>query len=123
MAKGSTAKADRIMTALLACSTVRAAAATAKVSERTIYDYLQKPEFAARYRAAREDVLRGVEVGLRQHLTAAVGVLANVMNNAERDADRLRAAALVLDYNLRAVELQDVLERLRNLEVLLSDKD
>ncbi|MCL2706621.1 MAG: hypothetical protein FWE97_00375 [Dehalococcoidia bacterium] len=53
-------KADLILQALLSARTVREAALTIKVSEKTIYNYLHDPEFERLYNAQRADIIRGV---------------------------------------------------------------
>jgi len=111
-------KADNILQALLAHHTVRAAAEAAGVSERTVYDYLKNPAFKSRYDAARDDVVRGVSNYIREQMTEAVKIAVEIMSNAEsKEFVRLSAVRLMLDYGMRIIETQDILERLTALEV------
>jgi hypothetical protein len=92
-------KADTILQALLTCRTIREAAQAAKVSERVVYDYLKDPAFAVRYKAARDDVIRGVTNHLRERMNEAVTVIADIMNDTDNATkDRLAAARAVLEY-------------------------
>lgn len=110
-------KADNILQALLAHRTIREAAQTAKVSERVIYDYLADPAFESRYKAARDDIIRGVSNHLRERMNEAVDVIVTIMRDTEnRPQDRLAAAKSVLEFGDKYIETQDILERIRKLE-------
>jgi len=110
-------KADAILQALLAHRTIREAAAAAGVSERVIYDYLSDPDFEARYKATRDDVIRGVANHLRERMNEAVDTIGDIMRDAEnRPNDRLAAAKAVLDFGGKYIEVNDILERIAKLE-------
>lgn len=115
-------KADKILQALLSNHTIREAAQTAQVSERVIYDYLKDPEFNNRYKAARDDITRGVANNLRGRMNEAVTVISDIMNNTENaPKDRLAAARAVLEYGARYAENQDIAERLKELEDIITE--
>ena len=117
MSKGR--KADAILQALLAERTIREAAASAKVSERVIYDYLKDPDFEKRYKAARDDIIRGVSNHLREQMNEAVDIIADIMRDTEnRPPERLSAPKAILEYGNRYVESNDILERIKILEQL-----
>jgi len=110
-------KADTILQALLSSRTIREAAQVAKASERVIYDYLADPAFDARYKAARDDIIRGVSNHLRAKMSEAINVIGDIMSDAEnRPQDRLTAAKLVLEFGARYIDSQDILERIKALE-------
>ena len=52
-------RADTILQALFTHRTILEAAAAARVTERTMYEYLSDPAFKARHQSARDDVVRG----------------------------------------------------------------
>ena len=113
--------ADIILQALLTHRTIREAAQAAKVSERVIYDYLKDPVFESRYRAIRDDIIRGVSNHLREQMNEAVDILADIMRDPmSRPMERLSAAKAVLDYGGKFIELTDVLERISMLEAAVS---
>jgi len=115
---GKSRKADSILQALLSHRTIREAAQAARVSERVIYDYLNDPAFEARYKAARDDVIRGVSNHLREQMNAAVDVVVDIMgDNENRPIDRLAAAKAVLEFGEKYIESSDVLERINKLEM------
>ena len=110
-------KADNILQALLTHRTVRKAAEAAHVSERVMYNYLSDPAFDARYKAARDDIIRGVSNHLREQMNEAVDIIGNIMRNPNnRPQDRLAAAKAVLEYGNKYIESGDILERIGNLE-------
>ena len=120
---GKSRKADNILQALLTHRTIREAAQTAKVSERVIYDYLADPAFESRYRAARDDIIRGVSNHLRECMGEAVDIIADIMRDKEnRVADRLAAAKAVLEFGDKYIESNDILERLEKLEKNAEDE-
>jgi len=110
-------KADNILQALLANRTIKEAAIAAKVSERVIYDYLNDPEFESRYKAARDDIIRGVSNHLRERMNEAVDVIGGIMRDpGNRPNDRLTAAKSILEYGDKYIESGDILERIAKLE-------
>lgn len=114
---GNSRKADNILQALLTHRTIKEASQAAKVSERVIYDYLADPAFEARYKAARDDIIRGVSNHLRDRMNEAVDVIVDIMRDAEnRSQDRLMAAKSVLEFGDKYIETQDILERIQKLE-------
>ena len=110
-------KADNILQALLTHRTIKEAAQAARVSERVIYDYLNDMEFESRYKAARDDIIRGVSNHLREQMNEAVDVISGIMHNPENQPkDRLAAAKAVLEYGDKYIESSDILERIGKLE-------
>ena len=115
--RGKGRKADALLQALLTHRTVKEAAQAARVSERVVYSYLSDPAFESRYKAARDDIIRGVSNRLREEMGAAVDVIADIMRDTDsRPQDRLAAAKAVLDYGDKYVESGDILERIGKLE-------
>ncbi len=114
---GLTAKQHKALVALLSEPTVLAAAAKARVGERTLHTWLLEPTFADAYRVVRRQAVGQAISQLQQASSAAVGVLCDVMTNAdERGANRVAAARAVLDYATRAIELEDLETRIALLE-------
>lgn len=108
---------ERILSALIAHSTVSAAAAAAGVSERTIYSRLSDDAFRAEYEARRHMTLDAACERLQASLTAAVEVLTAIMQNAENSPQsRIQAARSVLEYGVKLTELTDLARRVEALE-------
>ena len=77
---------EKIMAALIACGSVRAAAKTVGVSETTIRARLNDPDFRKEYETAKGAVLTEACDSLAARLTHAVDVLVEVLDNTENAA-------------------------------------
>ena len=110
-------KREQAIAALLAAPTLAEAAAQAGVSEVTIRRWLKQPEFAERFKNAREDVLKGITTRLRNAAAKAVTTLENVAGDAAQPGGaRVSASRAILDMNYKAHELEDLADRLSELE-------
>ncbi|MDL2280832.1 hypothetical protein LJC10_03100 [Selenomonadales bacterium OttesenSCG-928-I06] len=108
---------DKVLQALLTSRTIAEAAEAAQITERYIYKLLEQPDFNARFKAAREDIIRGIANHIKSSMTEAIETIVNVMRNTEnRPNDRLSAAKTILEHGNKYIELEDVLERLKRLE-------
>ena len=108
---------ERVLSALLTSNTRREAAAVARVSERTVYQYLQEPEFAKLYADARREMVTAATAQLQQGLSPAVSTLSTVAADPEAAPPaRVAAARAVLEFALRYSETTDIMERLAKLE-------
>lgn len=97
MAKGKAISDEQIIAALLNSGTIKAAAAAAGVSERTVYDRMADGEFQALYKAAKADLIRAAVLSLNGKVQAAIDTIADVMNNEQNNpATRLQAAQTIL---------------------------
>ena len=102
MAKGKAISDEQIIAALLNSGTIKAAAAAAGVSERTVYDRMADCEFQALYKAAKADLIRAAVLSLNGKVQAAIDTIADVMNNEQNNpATRLQAAQTILNSAAR----------------------
>ena len=93
------------------------AARVAGVTARTLYRWLNEPEFDAAYRAARRQAYGQSISRLQQGSTAAATTLLKVMVDiATPPSTRVRAAEAVLNHAAKAIEIEDIDARLRELE-------
>ena len=108
---------EKIMAALIACGSVRAAARAVGVSETTVRARLNDPDFRKEYETAKGAVLEEACDSLSARLTHAVDVLVEVLDNTQTPATvRVSAADSLLRHGLRYVEVANVLRRLDALE-------
>src|SRR3712207_8134059 len=114
-----TPKQEKAVACLLATATITDAAQRAGVGETTLYRWLKEPDFAAAYRDARREAV-GQAIARLQHLSSAAAfVLANTMADRSTPASvKVRVASKILHLSLRAVELEDLDERITTLETL-----
>lgn len=89
---------EQIIAALLANGTLRAAAAAAGISERTLYDRMNNGDFQALYKAAKADLIRAAVFNLNNQLQAAIDTVVKVMQDENNNAAiRLQAAQTILN--------------------------
>lgn len=107
----------RAVLALLNEPTVRKAAEVAEVKERTLFHWLRtSPMFIDEYRSARREATRQAIGRLQQYSGAAAGTLVQLMAAGNPAVVRLGAARAVLEFAIKAVELEDLEARLKQLE-------
>ncbi len=112
-----TPRQERAIVALIQQPTIREAADSLKVNEVTVYRWLRDRDFQAAYRQARLEVVRQATARLQQACGQAVQTLVDVQNETDSSASvRVSAAKAVLDLAYKAVEIEDLDERLRALE-------
>jgi hypothetical protein len=117
-----TAKQEKGIAALLSSATIKAAAESAGVAERTIHTWLTEPAFDAAYRAARRDAVKLATTRLQVASSAAVAVLCQLMGTPNPPAVRLAAASKILELAIKSVELEDIQSRLEALERVYAEK-
>ncbi len=116
------AKQEKTIVALLEKPTIREAALSANVSEATIWRWLQEREFQRAYRAARRQVVEHAISELQTATAAAVSALKRNLTCGNQ-AVEVRAAQIILDQSVKAVELVDLTERIETLEQLFKPKE
>jgi hypothetical protein len=116
-----TDKQERAINCLLSEPTAKKAAARARISETTLYRWLNDdPLFAAALKQARNRVLETTLSGLQAASGQAVETLIDVMRSAtESPAARVSAARTILEFTLRANDAIETEKRLRALELKL----
>jgi hypothetical protein len=111
------AKQHKAISALLSEPSIRKAAESAAVPERTLYQWLKNPDFDAIYRAARRDAVQQATARLQFASSGAVSVLCQLMARDTVHASiRLSAAKTILELSIKAIEIDDLAARLEALE-------
>jgi len=109
--------------ALLSQRTIEEAARVAAVGARTLFRWLEMPEFREAYLQARRQAVGQASARLQQATGAAVSVLLTLMLDSHAPAaSRVRAAHSVLDLSAKALELEDLEVRLQRLEEIEKNK-
>ena len=112
-----TAKKETAIVALLQSPTVREAAEKVQIAERTLWRWLEDESFRKQYTDARKAAFSRALALLQQGLGEAVMVLRDVMNNPDsNNPSRISAAKVVIDTALKAMELEDLENRITLLE-------
>ena len=111
---------DRAITALLSSTTIQEAANKADLDRSTLYRYLDDSDFERKYREARRKALNQAIGQLHAGAVDAVETLQEIMHDEDaKPADRIRAAKLVLKFAMKGAELEDLQDRLADLEEVL----
>ena len=121
--KGHGAKFDRkqeeAIAALLTQRNIEEAARVAGVAGTTLVRWLQIPEFQTAYREARRAAFSQSIARLQQASSAAVSVLVKIMVDPDAPtSSRVRAADVVLERASKVIELEDLDQRIAELEAV-----
>lgn len=108
---------EKILAALLTCSTKKEAASLAGVSVRTVHTYLQDPDFAAEYMEAKKNLIRDAGDQIKRSLAPAIEALHTIATDPKAaKTARVNAARTLLEYGIKLDEHTDILDRLEALE-------
>lgn len=116
-----TVKQQKAITALLSERTTRDAAKTAGVNEKTLYTWLNEPNFRAALRSAEKDILDDVTRRLSAGQSLALDTLEKLVKSARHESTKLRASVAWLEMSLKFRDMQDIEERLTALEAAIND--
>jgi hypothetical protein len=106
---------EAAIAALLSEPTVEAAAKKAKVGYRTLRVWLKDPAFNREYREARRQIVEEAVSRLQQ--TTLMAVLTLYRNlTCGNPGTEVRAAQVILEQSVKAVELMDLEQRVEELE-------
>lgn len=110
-------KKEEAVAAVLSQRNLEEAARVAGVGVATLMRWQKLPEFQEALRRARREALSQTIGRLQQGSSAAATTLLKVMLDQGTPAStKVRAAESVMNHALRAMELEDVMERLTELE-------
>ena len=113
---------EKIIAALLSCSTNRAAAAEVGLSERQLYTRMKQPAFRAKLNETKMRILEAATVAAQGRMTEAVAVMADIMGEDENAPQvRLNAAEAIIRNGMKLTEQTDILSRLDALEARQND--
>lgn len=98
MAKYEAISNEEIIAALLCHGTQKAAAESVGLSERALYDRMNKGGFQGQYKAAKADILRQAVIKLSRQIGAAIDTIEDVMTDPDNNPSvRLQAAQTILN--------------------------
>lgn len=116
------AKQDAAIIALLESQTIQKAAQKVGISERTLFNWLQEPEFQAAYRAARSRLFESNLSKLQKLSTLAMNTLKRNLKCGNPLAE-IAAARSILSYSVKAAEMFDVMARIDAVEQRLDERE
>lgn len=109
---------ERFLKALLETPSIEQACRQADIAKNTGYKYLRDEAFMKEYRGIRRELMQQVTGKLQQASEDAVKVLEEVMNDNvdSTPSARVQAAKNILDIAYRSIEIDDIQERVEQLE-------
>jgi hypothetical protein len=114
---GLTPRQEHAVVALLNHPTVAQAAQSIGMSQRAIYRWLDQPAFSRAYRRARREAFAQAIALTQRYAPAAVHTLARIMADESAGATaRVSAATALLKFSRESVELDDLADRVDQLE-------
>jgi len=116
-----TARQRRAIPLVLAAKNIEEGCRAATITPVTWYAWLKNEGFKAVVEAQREAVVSEALDRLKSAVKGAVEGMTSLMGAEEKNI-RLRACERVLEYFLKAKELEDIEERLGRLETLIGEK-
>ncbi len=111
-------KYEAFIAALLTEATIAEAAKKAGISEATALRWLKLPDVQTAYRAARREVVQHALASIQRATSEAVEALQRNLH-ATTGAVQVSAARALLEYAVRAVEIDDLGERVERIEEAL----
>ena len=117
-------KMEEAIAALLVQRNVEEAAKAAGVGTRTLIRWMQLPEFDAEYRKARRAAFGQAVARLQQMSGVAVLTLGKVLVEAGTPpSTRVRAAECILNHAAKAIEIEEIVARLTDLERVVKQRN
>ena len=100
MAKKTQVDDEIIIAALVTHRTIKEAAASCGITERTVYNRMRDAKFELLYKCARTDLLRATVSEATKQVQDALGVIGEIMHSEDASAQvRLNAAQMILTYS------------------------
>ena len=116
-------KKESTIAALISLPTICDAAKSVGVGEKTLFRWLQLPEFQEAYRKARREIVKQAVAQIQGALSEAVKTLSDIMKDSKAPASaRVTAARSIIDTAIKAVEIEDLESRLSALEEHIKDR-
>lgn len=118
------AKQVKFMKALLMSDTITEAYKQAGIAEHTAYKYLADEEFNKEYTEQKRESLRHVSTRLNDIALRSIAILDEIANDQEQTgASRIRAVEVALNYAYKGMELEDLNNRLTEIENMLEEAE
>ena len=118
--KNESQKQDKIIAALLSSESIREAAKNAGISEATIYRQLKDETFLTAYKAVKREVVNHAVSKLQKSTGKAVKALVEIIEDSDAPASaRVSACKTILEASMKAVEIEDLEDRITNLEQII----
>lgn len=107
----------KALDALISCDTITEACEVSGISRSTMFRYQQDPEFSKELKAAKRQLVNRAILRLQQACGDASRTLAEICRDKDAPTSAwVSASREILNNSLRAIEVEDIEERLAELE-------
>lgn len=115
--RGKTRLYDVAIGALMISSSIEAAAELAKISPRTLQNWLRDPRFTKQYNHAKRALVEVASARLRAGLIRSICTLEQVQDSPLAPTGaKVAASRAILEFGFRAHELEELEYRIAKLE-------
>lgn len=117
-------KQEKFIISLMSKATTEEAIKDAGINRSTAYKYLRDPEFSNEYRRIRRETMQQVTSKLQKASLTAVETLLDVMADKEMSTSsaRVQASKAVLENAYKGIEMDDLQQRIEQLEEALDER-
>jgi hypothetical protein len=114
---GEKVSRESAINALIVNPTIKGAAESCGIAEKTLHSWLNEPEFSKKLRKAQEEITRGTIGRVLSTVGNAIDNLIEIMNDKQiSPGPRVTAARTLLDNSFKVYELESIQRRLDDLE-------
>ena len=112
---------EKVLALLISEPSVKEAAKTAGIGERTLHRWLKNEAFAAAYRDARTNAVRQAMGQIQAAMGTAVRTLVQIMQDSEvPSSSRVQSAKAVIENAIKLFELEEIEQRLSIIEIKIN---
>lgn len=117
-------KQDLAILALMTENTLKEAAGKVGIGETTLWRWMQEDGFKEKYQDAKRQTVSHVTARLRHSMTIAIDTLIEIAENKKAQAmARVVASKTLLENGFKAVEMEDLQERVEQLEEQFKEQE
>ncbi|MGD9791121.1 MAG: hypothetical protein AB7Q00_08775 [Phycisphaerales bacterium] len=114
---GLSNRQEKALAALIVETSIEKASVACGIPQRTIYQWLERPEFSMAYRRARREAFAHAMSIAQRYSPHAIQTLVKIMaDNSTASASRVAAATALLKFSRDSIELDDLSQRIEALE-------
>jgi len=115
---------EQAISALLEQPTIKEASDAVGIGETTLHRWLNNEHFQQEYRDARRQIVQQAITRIQQATGEAVQTLRDIMlDDDAHEGTRVRSANIILDKAIEGVEIEQLEERINDLEAVLEGRE
>lgn len=111
----------RVIPHLLAAPSIEEGCKQAKVGKATLYKWLKNETFRYEIRRLRQEIVTGALENLKANVTKATEALVGLLDS-QNETIRHRTAKDIIEFTQRAIENENLEERIENLERKMNER-